>query len=275
MESTMGTLETVAEKELNGEAFTEAEGQFLNQVLFYGPGGCASVEKGWYRDLYFGGGDYATSARDLLVADVHTAPTDAAGNTVGHVLHAATGYPEMGFFVATPPGGEATVYAGPVGTYHDYVTSGFLRLTDDEWRSLYWDSPPLRPDWTYVYLADKKGNSREYGRRLVGGQISGIPEDDPVAPTLEFAQNHPNPFSGSTLFSFRVDGSRSNSVVLDIMDTRGRLVRRLLEDELVPNTYHLRWDGTDDRGASVAVGIYFAHLRVENETATRKLTVLR
>ena len=276
MKATMDILQSVAEKELQGEALSEQEFTFLEEPLFRGLSGCVLAEKGWYRDLYFSAADNPTVKEDLVIADIHTAPTDAFGNSVGHILHTATGHPKMGVFIATPPDGKPTAFAGPVASFHTHVTSGFLRLTDEEWKELYDQGAPAPPDWTYVYLADAEGEVREGGRRLVP-----VPEgtrrfvEGPLKPKATLAPNYPNPFRSSTLLSFRIEGIKASPVVLDVLDIRGRLVRRVVEATLPPNTYHFHWDGKDDRGAAVALGVYFAHLRTKDATVTRKLTLIR
>ena len=39
--------------------------------------------------------------------------------------------------------------------------------------------------------------------------------------------------------------------------------------------YTLRWDGRDDRGQSVASGVYLYRLRAGDQVQTRKLLMLR
>jgi hypothetical protein len=51
-------------------------------------------------------------------------------------------------------------------------------------------------------------------------------------------------------------------------------VRRLL-DEYVSAGTALNWDGTDDRGAAVASGVYFYEARMHNEVRIGKLTLVR
>lgn len=76
----------------------------------------------------------------------------------------------------------------------------------------------------------------------------------------------PTPASGPMRLSFAL--ARSQRVRLEVFDLAGRAVRRLA-DEAFPAGPNARvWDGTDDRGAAVAPGRYWARLtagsRVEN-----------
>ena len=280
MRATMDRLATISEKELAGASFAPEEIEFLADVLVIEDGCAENHEWGWYRDLYFSSSTGPASEEDLLVADVHTQPTDAGGEMIGHVLHVATGYPELGVFIATPPGQPSTAFVGPVATYHEYVTANFDRLTDEEWAALYRDGPPTRPDWTFVYLADENGDVRD-GPRLVDGFTPTLPPGSPpsqaapAVPTLVLAQNQPNPFNPSTVIGFRLDVAGRADVTLTVFDVHGRRVSVLLEDRLASGAYFTRWDGTDADGDPCASGTYLARLRVGQMSETRLMTLVR
>lgn len=89
--------------------------------------------------------------------------------------------------------------------------------------------------------------------------------------TLE--QNHPNPFNPSTTISFYL--SSAGSVSLRIYDTRGRLVRSLIDDSKTSGAQTVDWDGTNDHGETVGSGIYFYRLQAGKEVFTRKMTLLK
>jgi hypothetical protein len=109
----------------------------------------------------------------------------------------------------------------------------------------------------------------------------GITDNNP--PSLELprswalAQNYPNPFNPSTTIAFDIpqtDGT-AQSVSLAIYNLRGRRVRTLVNSELEPGTHKIHWDGRDDRGESVASGIYLYTLKAGEEIFTRKMTILK
>jgi flagellar hook assembly protein FlgD len=62
--------------------------------------------------------------------------------------------------------------------------------------------------------------------------------------------------------------ARPEHVRLEVFDLAGRAVRRLADEALPAGPTARVWDGTDDRGAAVAPGRYWARLtagsRVEN-----------
>lgn len=275
----MNTLAIISDKELSGEPFTAEELDFLSDVLYFGEH-CVPYESGWYRDLFFSRSEEPTQEKDLLIADVHTQPTDEGGTPVGHVLHVATGRPNVGVFIATPPGQPRTAFVGPVGSFHEYVTANFQRLTDEEWEALYEQDPPTRPNWTYVYLADANGDVRD-GPRLVNGPTPALPEASPPAsapplePGLVLAQNRPNPFNPSTTIGFRIDLNGRERVSLRVFDVQGSLVATLLDEPLASGAYFVRWSGQDERGRPVPSGTYLAELRMGALRRTQSMVLVK
>jgi hypothetical protein len=145
---TMATLEGIARKELAGEPLSGDEIAFLGATIEEEIIGCGEVEyDGWYAKLFF---DAATVAEARpTIADVHTAPTDAMGNPVGWVLHAATGHPAMMVMTVPQCDGTSNAYVGPVSSYYGVLTDNFQRKTDSEWElDITKDDPPPSPTWT-------------------------------------------------------------------------------------------------------------------------------
>ncbi|MBI3194610.1 MAG: DUF3160 domain-containing protein, partial [Ignavibacteriae bacterium] len=163
LEGVSETLGTIARKELDGDSLTNDETTFLSRMFFYADG-CGEVPEGWYFRLFFNG-EYGFYKTDYLVADVHTAPTDEVGNPIGWVKHAGTGKVNLGVFVADHPSGQKVAFVGPAMSYHEYTTTNFQRLTDEEWAATYL-SASLRPPFVNLYLADSSGTTVSPGINL-------------------------------------------------------------------------------------------------------------
>ena len=148
------TLATLAQKQLDGTPPDAGEQAFLGQMVFEAAEGCAMTLNGWLTDLYYGGADQARET-DLVVADIHTAPTDEAGNPVGWVLHAGTGPLDLAVVTAEVPGVGMVAFTGPVMSYRERLTTGFQRLTDETWATSLGAS--RRPPFAHRYLADSAG----------------------------------------------------------------------------------------------------------------------
>ncbi|MCK4302922.1 MAG: C10 family peptidase [Candidatus Eisenbacteria sp.] len=90
------------------------------------------------------------------------------------------------------------------------------------------------------------------------------------------ATSCPNPFSTTTKIAFRIPEDLGGSDIrLSILDASGRLVRTLLDASCHSGAYEISWQGRDDRGAAVAAGVYFYQIQVGEESATRRVVVIR
>ncbi len=74
--------------------------------------------------------------------------------------------------------------------------------------------------------------------------------------------NYPNPFNPTTEIKFHIgqSGQGSAAVQLNIYDVFGRLVRRLVQENLPAGEYTRTWDGRNDSGEPVASGLYLYEL---------------
>jgi hypothetical protein len=86
-------------------------------------------------------------------------------------------------------------------------------------------------------------------------------------------QNVPNPFNASTTIVFSLRSPAR--VELVIYDLAGRRIRTLLAGDLPAGIHRPRWNGLDERGRSVASGIYFYQLRSPESVLTRRMVLIR
>jgi hypothetical protein len=271
----MDTLSSIAKKELSDQQFSEAEKSFLRRML-YDSHICGDNFDGWYTQLfYFQEEDISLLKEDLVIADVHTAPTDEFGNMVGWVLHAGTGPINLGVFIAETPDNQSVAFVGPVLSYYEHVTTNFNRLSDEEWKTMYNVAPSMRPDWVNLYLADSTGNSRGEGLKL----ITNVEKDDngnQIPKTILLAQNYPNPFNSTTIIRFSIPAKLSNqNAKLNIYDINGQLVKQLLNENLPAGNYLTRWDGTNNIGITVTSGVYFYNLKVGGNQISGKMSLIK
>ncbi len=99
-------------------------------------------------------------------------------------------------------------------------------------------------------------------------ELPGIPT------TYALEQNYPNPFNPSTNFKFQISPSEGGQggmfVSLKIYDIYGREVATLVNETMHPGNYQVTWDAQ-----SLAGGMYFATLRVNNFSKTRKVMLVK
>jgi hypothetical protein len=270
----MDTLTGIAQKQVAGTARTDEERAFLRRMININGAGCVPAPNGWYPALYYNGQE-TLEDEDLVVADIHTAPTDAGGAPVGWVKHVGTGPVNIGVVIAPCSDGTPTAFVGAMASYYEHTTVNFTRLTDEEWKTQLLAGTFERPSWVNLYLADTKGGPRGDGPTLLTGVGSGDAVlDRPAAYVL--AQNYPNPFNPSTVITFAVPpGAGTETVSITIFDVRGARVRRLLALPLSPGSYSVQWDGTSDGGERMASGAFFYELRAGASSITRSMLLLR
>ncbi len=90
--------------------------------------------------------------------------------------------------------------------------------------------------------------------------------------------NYPNPFNPETWIPYHL--ASDAEVQLTIYDAKGALVRRLALGHQGAGYYTDRnraayWDGRNQRGDSVASGVYFYQLRTEHFSAVRKMMIVK
>ncbi len=266
----MGIFEEIAKKELAGVAINETEITFLktmiNSYMASGP----SVT-GWFNDFFF---DINKGLSwDFVVADVHTQPTDEAGNLVGHVLHVGNGYINKGVFLAPNPTNpdQLMTFAGPVSSFHYNVTNNFKRLTDQEWEENFlWDGGvdlPARPDWINSYVAGPDGEARVEGRKLKGDVYTGTGiNPSGLMKDMDYLLAFPNPASDELHLRFVLNTSQLVNV--EIYDAKGQLISQSNHGVMVPAEHDIQinlsqWER----------GLYFLKFRAGSQQISKKIIV--
>lgn len=93
------------------------------------------------------------------------------------------------------------------------------------------------------------------------------------AGAIELYPPEPNPFGERATIRFHIP--REESVDLSIYDALGRRVRELMSGRQAAGSGRATWDGLDDSGHRLPLGLYIARLSVETATRTRKITLMR
>ncbi len=83
----------------------------------------------------------------------------------------------------------------------------------------------------------------------------------------------PNPFNPRTAIKYSVP--RSGAVDLRIYDLQGRLVRTLVQSDVVAGDHSCNWDGTADAGVRVGSGTYFVRLVTRDGESVTKLSLIK
>lgn len=97
--------------------------------------------------------------------------------------------------------------------------------------------------------------------------------DGEAAPGLRLAAS-PNPAYHQVTASFTLPRASRNAG-LSVYDASGRHVKTLLDGPLVAGVHQISWAGTDDFGRPSPAGIFFMRLQTEDQTAIKKVILMR
>jgi len=104
---------------------------------------------------------------------------------------------------------------------------------------------------------------------------TGVSEKQGPALPREYAlhPNYPNPFNPRTVIPY--DVAEKGSLSMAVFDRAGRQVRALLHQDVDPGNYTVEWDGRSDQGSPVPSGVYFVKMRINGQSESRKLTLIK
>ena len=85
--------------------------------------------------------------------------------------------------------------------------------------------------------------------------------------------NYPNPFNSKTSITFYL--SDAETIELSIIDVTGNTVKKLMHEKRPAGNSTVNWDGNNMNGESVASGIYFCLLKVNEKSLKNKIVLLK
>ncbi len=128
----------------------------------------------------------------------------------------------------------------------------------------------------FIHAADASGRTAGVPRPEPNAWFSFpivVPTGAPVVAGVEAKAPFPNPSRAGTTFQFSL--KFPERVDLAVYDVRGRLVHRLLADEMSEGLHRVDWNGRDQNGAAVPAGTYFFRLRAAGIAYSRPVTIVR
>jgi len=141
----------------------------------------------------------------------------------------------------------------------------------------YEDASMPGPDayWYKVTALDFGGNESEPS--LAAGLATAVTEAErPGEATFSLAPAAPSPAPGTARIAYTIPAHQPAAPVsLDLYDSRGRRVRRLVHAEQPGGAYSVSWDGRDATGAEVPSGVYFYRLEWRGESLAGRLVLVR
>jgi hypothetical protein len=157
------------------------------------------------------------------------------------------------------------------------------RTLDGEWQDLgFVDGYGTTSEQqAYEYTDSRVAMDEVYDYRLRQVDFDGTADYSPVARVLtmptpmatRLLPNYPNPFNPATTVA--VELAQDGLMSVDVYDMLGRRVRTLAEGVYEAGLHSFEWNGTDDNGAAVESGIYFARFSTADYTETRQMQMTK
>lgn len=94
-----------------------------------------------------------------------------------------------------------------------------------------------------------------------------------IPASFGFTQSMCNISSGITTISYTTYGHEK--VILNIYDTKGRLIKTLVNEIEPAGSKHVLWDGEDNNHCAVSTGVYFLKLETKGKTDICKLILIK
>tara|TARA_B100000963_G_scaffold216149_1_gene188514 strand:- start:100 stop:900 length:801 start_codon:yes stop_codon:yes gene_type:complete len=107
------------------------------------------------------------------------------------------------------------------------------------------------------------------GMTLLSSEVGEIalPTEFRVSP------NYPNPFNPST--SIDIETVTTGELLVHVYDISGRIVNTLVNKNMNPGYYTVKWNGQNNRGEMMPTGIYFIQVESGNDFGIRKIMLIK
>jgi len=109
-----------------------------------------------------------------------------------------------------------------------------------------------------------------------GGEGNVSNDNDELQITNYELNNFPNPFRISTTISFQLSNEQNEQIKLEIYNIKGQKVKSFPNLQITKSlNQKILWDGTDEFNKPVKSGVYFYKLKSGENSATKKMILLR
>jgi hypothetical protein len=118
-------------------------------------------------------------------------------------------------------------------------------------------------------------NDAGHPNQQIAVQLDNVGNTDPVVTpaVTKLDGNYPNPFNPVT--SIRFSTKEAGRVNIVIYNSKGQVVRTLLNEDKKSGNHTVIWNGTDDAGKAVSSGMYLYKMQTKNYTQTRKMLLMK
>ena len=156
-----------------------------------------------------------------------------------------------------------------------YIAENIEKI-DDEWGRIH----------LMFYNQKDYGSSLLANSRPTGGEIMytsmnimfgetdvSVDQKTTPRPAAVLHGNYPNPFNPETTITYSL--SSPSKVTLQIYNSKGQLVKTLVDGKIENGNRSVSWDGNDNRGRETGSGVYFLKLTADKHSEFTKMLLVR
>jgi len=165
---------------------------------------------------------------------------------------------------------EPTSTYGLTG-YKLYRDNPLLVSIDNTTTLTYLDTPELGSHDYYVTAMF--GTSESTASNTVSLTLTANHDATQTSYTTALEGNYPNPFNPETTIRFSL--AKTQYASLSIYNYAGQKVRTITSGNLAAGDHIITWNGTNDRGNTVASGFYLYKLETRDKTIIKKMVMLK
>jgi hypothetical protein len=189
-----------------------------------------------------------TVTKDFVIRNLGQAPLTGTINVPQVITLLEGGVAVTDTYNFTIPGRSSKVYTAQI-----LVTAG-LTIDDN------------------IVITD---NDVNYPNQQIAVHLQNVATTDPfVTPVVtKLDGNYPNPFNPTT--SIRFSTKEAGKVTLMIYNSKGQVVRTLVNEDKKSGNHAAIWNGTDDNGKPVSSGLYLYKMQTGKYTQTKKMMLMK
>jgi len=111
-------------------------------------------------------------------------------------------------------------------------------------------------------------------------QVGEVDNNDEIVEASKMFMKYPNPFTFTEInrgpdakISYYLP--TTGNIKIDVYNVKGQFVKNLVNDYKKSGDHEVYWNGTDTNGKNVASGLYFYHMKSENERVINKAILIK
>ncbi len=128
----------------------------------------------------------------------------------------------------------------------------------------------------YEAILKITSNAEEHPEVEISLSLTVIPlsdNDNQAEYVTELIGNYPNPFNPETRINYSLQ--KSDDVIVYIYNSKGQLVKKLVDEHQKSGKYEVCWTGKDENEKQVSSGIYFCKMQTSSYHKINKMVLMK